>query len=226
MNFADHFAHAPVLLVVIHAFDCEQIKRNASVAFEAGADGIFLIAGKMDWEELAQSYQALRVDFPDAWIGLNFLDLDPHEAFQEAPAGVSGLWVDNAETDEILAAQAIQQFREARPELLYFGGVAFKYQRKIADVGRAASAALPFVDLVTTSGEGTGYAPDVAKIAAMKESIGAEPLAIASGITPENVADYLGICDCFLVATGISHSIAELDPERVSSLASIIRQAR
>ena len=52
----------------------------------------------------------------------------------------------------------------------------------------------------------------------MKEAVGDFPLAIASGITPENVADYLDVADCFLVATGISRSFTELDPAKVRSL--------
>ena len=102
--------------------------------------------------------------------------------------------------------------------MLYFGGVAFKYQREVEDVAAAARAALSYVDVVTTSGQGTGEAPAIAKIRAMKAAIGEVPLAIASGIRPENVGDYRGICDCFLVATGISSSASELDGARVAKL--------
>lgn len=60
----------------------------------------------------------------------------------------------------------------------------------------------------------------------MKSAIGAAPLAIASGITPENVGAYLGICDCFLVATGISQNVSELDGAKVKQLATRIYAAR
>jgi hypothetical protein len=36
----------------------------------------------------------------------------------------------------------------------------------------------------------------------LKRALGDWPLAIASGITPENVGEYLPVADCFLVATG------------------------
>ena len=52
----------------------------------------------------------------------------------------------------------------------------------------------------------------------MKQALGEFPLGIASGITPENVSEYLDIADCFLVATGISTSFTELDPVRVRAL--------
>lgn len=57
----------------------------------------------------------------------------------------------------------------------------------------------------------------------MKQALGDTPLAIASGITPENVADYLPHADSFLVATGISRSFTELDPVRVQALVDQVR---
>ena len=117
-------------------------------------------------------------------------------------------------------------FSELRDERgqgeLYFGGVAFKYQGDTENPARAAELAVPFVDVITTSGDGTGIAADVEKIQLMKEAIGDHPLAIASGITPENVEEYIPYADCFLVATGVSNSHTELNPDRVRKLAQIL----
>jgi predicted TIM-barrel enzyme len=74
------------------------------------------------------------------------------------------------------------------------------------------------MDVVTTSGPGTGRAAEVTKIQRMREALGDAPLAIASGITPENVDQYLPYADCFLVATGISRSDGEFDSRRVLAL--------
>ena len=52
---------------------------------------------------------------------------------------------------------------------------------------------------------------------------GDTPLAIASGITPENVEVYLPFADSFLVATGISRSFTELDPSKVRMLVQRVR---
>ena len=80
------------------------------------------------------------------------------------------------------------------------------------------------MDVVTTSGPGTGWSASVEKIGAMKEALGDFPLAIASGVTPENVTDYLGIADCFLVATGISKSFEELDASLLEALLKKVRR--
>ena len=77
---------------------------------------------------------------------------------------------------------------------------------------------------MTTSGSGTGQAAELEKIRRMKAALGEAPLAIASGITPENVADFLPHTDCFLVATGISRSFTELDADKTHALIERVRR--
>jgi hypothetical protein len=48
-------------------------------------------------------------------------------------------------------------------------------------------------------------------------------LAIASGITPENVEDYLDATDCFRVPTGVSKTFEELEPTKVVELVERVR---
>jgi predicted TIM-barrel enzyme len=93
----------------------------------------------------------------------------------------------------------------------------------VRDLAKAARRAAPWIDVVTTSGPGTGKAAAPAKVRAMKEALGEHPLALASGVTPENVTDYLPWVDGFLVATGISYTFEDLDPARVRDLVRIVR---
>lgn len=217
------FRRRHVVLPVIHVVSAEQALRNARIAFDAHADGVFLINHGMQWDELLRIHDIVDRAFPGRWIGVNCLDLAPEQVFAQISERVAGVWVDDARIREDLpeqtAAAALARARVAAGKpALYFGGVAFKYQRAVDDVGRAARIAAGYVDVVTTSGPGTGRPADREKIAAMKAALGATPLAIASGITPENVGDYLPIADCFLVATGISSAFDELDPARVRAL--------
>ena len=106
---------------------------------------------------------------------------------------------------------------------LYFGGVAFKYQRQVEDLERAAKISRTYLDVVTTSGPGTGRSASPDKILAMKGALGECPLAIASGITPQNIHSYLDHADCFLAATGISKSFTELDAQLVRELVTTVR---
>ena len=222
------FDRANTFLPVIHVDSKEQALRNASIAQENGADGVFLINHEIPALQLLRAYIHVTDQLPDLWVGLNCLDKG-RSAITMLPNRAAGFWVDDAgiEEDGPNRLVALKRFNDFRQGLgwqgIYFGGVAFKSRAPVRDPAAAAKAAAPFVDVITTSGEGTGIAPDLGKIKAMKLAIGTHPLAIASGITPENVRSFMPYADCFLVATGISHSHTELDPPRVRELARIIR---
>ena len=79
------------------------------------------------------------------------------------------------------------------------------------------------MDVICTSGPATGLAADIEKIQRLYSARGEKTLALASGITPENVSEYLPCADHFLVATGISRSFYMLDPEKVKLLADKIK---
>ena len=232
MNRFHHvFSHRHVVLPVIHVVDEEQSCRNAEIAREAGADGVFLINHDLSYTRLLDIHAAVVADFSDWWVGVNCLDLDAVNVFKHIHVQVAGVWVDNAlinehsehqtEAEKVLQAQKSQGWQG-----LYFGGVAFKYQREVEDVVQASRTAVDYMDVVTTSGPGTGFAASLDKIRTMKQAIGAFQLAIASGITPENVTDYLPISDCFLVATGISKRLDLLDARLTKRLIRTIRTPR
>ncbi len=140
------------------------------------------------------------------------------------------MWSDNA---YIMESEEYQRFaspiwtliRDAGWKGTYFGGVAFKGQRKVRPehLGQAAQKATAFMDVVTTSGPGTGVAADIDKVRVMKEALGSFPLALASGVTPDNVGDYLPYVDCFLVATGISDDFEHLNPVLTRRLVDRVR---
>lgn len=223
------FGHSRAVLPVVHCVDARQAAANTRVAFEAGADGVFLINHTPSGEELLEIYAAVRAEYPDEWIGINCLGWSPGGVFRAAPAGVSGVWADKAYIDEApgpqdAARRILDEKRGAGFEGLYFGGVAFKVGPRVADPAFVARAAVPFMDVVTTSGPGTGMAAAVEKIRVMKEAIGDHPLGIASGVTPENVAAYLDHADCFLVATGISVNFETLDPRATERLVEAVRR--
>lgn len=228
-DFKTVFPKPHTFLPVVHVTGVEQATRNAQIAVEGGADGIFLINHQMPADDLGDCYKLVRIEFPDLWIGLNFLDLGM-DAIDVIPTTANGLWIDNAGVTDsgVCPTLEAEEFLDRREEAhwqdgLYFGGVAFKHQEPVKDVERAACLAIPFVDVITTSGEYTGSPPDVEKIRLMRIGAGNHPLAIASGITPENVAAYRPYADCFIVSTGISYpGLDEFDPERVRAFANAL----
>lgn len=230
MSFDRIFSQRPAILPVIHVSDKEQALRNVDLARAEHVEGVFLINHGFPAAKLLAIHGDVVDEHPDWWVGVNCLDLPPREVFKSINESVAGVWVDNAMIDESAepqpAAQEILNVREARGlAALYFGGVAFKYQRTVDDLAQAAAKAMPYMDVVTTSGPGTGRAATPEKVKIMKQALGEHPLAIASGIAPENVADYVDYADCFLVATGISSSFHELDADRLRALVNTIRES-
>ncbi|MDP3645580.1 MAG: BtpA/SgcQ family protein [bacterium] len=230
-DYRSVFPRRNTFLAVVHVENVIQALRNVRVALGEGADGVFLINHRIPAEHLHLCYGAVRAVFPTQWIGLNWLDLSPTNGLAMMRPSMGGMWIDNVgiREDGHGNSQAVY-FSEKRYEwmkkwngsFLLFGGVAFKYQQPVKNLEQVTLLAKPYVDVITTSGDGTGIAPDVGKIRTMKQAIGNHPLAIASGITPENAVEYMEYADCFLVATGISDSHTELNPKRVAKLVKIV----
>lgn len=230
-SYKDVFLNPHAILPVIHVESKKQASSNSHLAQQQGCDGVFLVGHGMQHDELLEIHHAVSNQLRGWWIGVNCLDLTPSAVFEVLTDEVSGVWVDNALIDERTENQPeAEEVSRARLKSgwqgLYFGGVAFKYQRPVADLEKAVQLAAKYMDVITTSGPGTGQAADRDKIQTMKDSLGSSPLAIASGITPQNIDSYLDIADCFMVSTGISRSWSELDPELVNSLVTKIRAYR
>lgn len=208
-DFYETFKTSQVVLPVIHVENKKQAFWNAETAKKAGADGVFLISMRgMTSENLLEIQREVKREFSTWWIGVNLLGEPTVKVFDKLDNNTSGLWSDNAQINEWskkqFDADSIKLARENSGwKGLYFGGVAFKYQRHVDNLALAAQIATQYVDVITTSGEGTGLAPNYEKIVAIKASVGNFPIAIASGISPENVETYKSVANCYLVATSL-----------------------
>jgi len=205
---------------------------------EAGAAGCFLINHDFDVEQFLPIIRDVRERFPSLWMGVNFLAVTGREAFpvlgrlEAEGCLVDAYWADDARIDEREAMQdeaaEIQRVRrESGWSGMYFGGTAFKKQRPVAedDLGKSAQIAMEWMDVVTTSGIATGEEADDSKVGTFRDAIGEAPLALASGVTPENADRYAHV-DCFMVATGINQpgNFYDIDSNRLVSLMNATRR--
>lgn len=229
-----------VVLPVIHVLDNEQAERNIRCAIDGGCPGVFLINHDFPREQFLPIIRHARQCFPDYWIGVNFLAVTGKEAFPvlaelgEEKIRVDAYWADDARIDERLSADQqakAQEIERVRRTCgwngVYFGGTAFKKQREISpdDYALSASIATQYMDVITTSGIATGQSADVGKIDTFRNACADRPVALASGITPENVMEYVPFVDAVLVATGINHKddFYNIDPDRLAMLMDQIR---
>lgn len=218
---------APRVYPVIHFLDSDTTLAEVEVARTCGADGVFLISHALpDRMMLDAAGRAIRRNegFP---IGINLLSMSCFDACVKAleigspmvwadRAGVSssGVTEDGARVADVLASN---------PGLQVFAGVAFKYQPTETDPVAAANETRRLGFIPTTSGTGTGKAADLGKI----KSMGAGgQLAIASGITPENVRDYAPYLSHILVATGVSRTEFHIAPPKLLSLIDSLQSQR
>lgn len=213
----------PQVHVVVHVLGADQAIEQVRVAQGEGADGAWLIDHAGDHHRLRRTMSAVRDVVPDFWLGVNFLDLTVDRAAAFVDARMDGLWSDNAcvhvNEDREIALRALRVRASRGWEGHYFGGVAFKGQRLEEDVADAAERAIGLMDVVTTSGAGTGLAAPEEKLRRMHAALaGRCPLALASGVTPENVETYLPYVSFLLVATGVSETFHKIDPKKLQRL--------
>lgn len=217
------------LLVVIHVLYPSQVLKNVTIAINEGASGVFLIDHYGVPGRLSLIFDHVREHHDSIWIGLNYLGITPTDAIHKIPINASGLWTDDAGvTDcgglDYSIAASNWDLRQKRDDWsgLYFGGVSFKYQKPIRDHRIVAQISCDYMDVITTSGDATGHPPKVEKIIEMRNAVSDFPLAIASGISADNIGQFLGIADCFLVSTSISENFYDLNPIKVRKLVQVM----
>ncbi|MGE0331798.1 MAG: hypothetical protein AB7P37_14040 [Ramlibacter sp.] len=201
--------------IVIHHRDADTTLSQAQLALACGADGVFLISHTGGDAALP----TLGATLNDCWatvrstrdetpsVGLCLLTYSPGQAMDAAAAaGVNALWVGasgiaSSGIDD--TGRALCEAMRRHPQIAVFAGVAFKYQGEEPDPAAAARVATSLGMIPTTSGAATGSAPALAKIEAMSRAVGGR-LAVASGMTIDNVADFAPLVSDILVSTGVS----------------------
>ena len=182
------------LIPVIHMTSLEQVFRNVEICVKCGIEKVFLINHVVTVNEVLYAAREVKSEYPDLWIGVNLLGVDTESAIKLNDILIDGLWCDGTITKDYN-----RNFNG-----IIFGGLAFKYQRQPKDLDNACKNAIETTDVATTSGPGTGKAASIEKIKIIRHYLGNHPMAIASGITPDNVEDYMELANYLLVASSIT----------------------
>ena len=203
---------ANAILPVVHLQSNEQAIEMTGMARDLGAGGVFLIDHRHEtmYDPMVLGSAVFRVldKFPDFWVGVNSLGQDPGGALKlfGATIGVNGVWSDNTlgwtrehapdrDEWEELQDKGIALRDGRQDKAVFFGGLSMKGQGYIQDDDAAAafvSRAKPYVDVVTTSGPGTGVSIPMTRFQTIKDVTGQEPpLALASGVDEFNLSYYL-----------------------------------
>jgi len=160
------------------------------------------------------------------WCGINFLGYDPIDVLKQYGNTLfDALWYDNsfAGIDNEKTRVIFEARNRYATHIKLFGGVAFKYCPQLKDLKEACNVAEKYMDVVVTSGIGTGIAADTQKISEMRCYLDPNAkLGIASGITNENVNTY--DADYLMVATGISKDFYTFDKQKIMNLMRVLNE--
>lgn len=187
------------IIPVIHMINENQVLTNVKICVECDIKKVFLINHVVSVQDLLKCALRVKKEYPTLWVGVNMLGIPTHIALSNPLVGIDGLWCDATITPS--QAKSVRKFHG-----MFFGGLAFKYQPQPSDLKLACEEASLATDVATTSGVGTGKAADVVKIKEIREFLGTHLMAIASGVSAQNIDNYKGIADYLLVASSITSS--------------------
>lgn len=212
-----------LVIPVIHTTDIEQVKKNIEVCARNGVNDVFLISHRINnWKEASKEFESyfnwIKEVYPTMNVGINYLQLDTYEAMIEANrVGFDYIWADKSYLDKDVIDKA-EKINQVKGNLVYFGAVSFKYQKPPKDLEWTCKNAYKYIDVVTTSGEGTGKGPTTVKVKKIKELIDEMPLAIASGIDSENAELFNPYTSYYLVASSITDNNEYIIEDKLKEL--------
>lgn len=238
-KFDRRFPKPHNLLIALHSTDLAHALEWAKIAYDNGADGVALVTHVISPEAWIDHIMRIKEKYPHHQAILNILQWSPEHIFRalkkhENAHMIDGVWVDNPKiewvswtnNDSTHADRVKQTQDEMNRGGLYFGGVNFKHQRQIPEeeLGVAIAKAKNYLDVLTTSGDGTGISADASKVELFKSIAGKYPVWLASGVTPENFHEYAPNANVTICASWVSDSYYDLNPKKVLQLAEAIEK--
>lgn len=213
----------PFIYPVIHHLDKNTSLDQVMLCAHLNVDGVFLISHHGDDEAIVKVAIEAKKEYPNLKVGINLLSTSPVEAVNQAIFHqLDMVWADSMGVDSKGLRPLGQHLSQLTPKIPLFCSVAFKHQPYEPNPPLAAVNALNGGFIPTTSGEATGSAPDLDKIIDMSLAVNGK-LAIASGMTPDNIHLYAPYLKYILVATGVSMNDYQIDPEKLKRFIQIIR---
>lgn len=209
---------------VIHITNSYDMTRaQAEVAVAAGADGVALISHEGYDHITARQLRRCKTEpltERPFQVGANFLTTGPVSA---------AIMAENREADFVWSDRpfpAELRKRTAGSVPLLFGPCAFKYQRTTGTLAEQVFQAVHCADVLVTSGDATGVPPYVHKLRDIHACLERQPfrtpeLWCASGADAESIPLWAPYVDGVLVATSVSRTFHEIDPDKLARLVAV-----
>ncbi len=206
------------IIPVIHVLDDVQVYKNIDTCVECGIQKIFLICHSDYRRSLVELAKEVKSKYK-LWVGINLLGVETDYLLTETNLdGIDGLWCDDGlshlSKKQLTEIKGCREFRG-----MFFGGLAFKYQNpNPSDLASACENSKFITNVSTTSGNATGSAPTRVKIENIRNFLGNHPMAIASGISVDNINSYKDLVQYVLVASSITDTGELINKNKLLSL--------
>lgn len=229
-RFRAHFGTSDrVFLPVVYAIDETQALRNADIAREAQADGVFLVNHGIGCQQLLQIAAKMADAQPGLFVGVSCLDLSTQNVVRCLPPGVRGVWANESPTADGAGkdADAISEARWASGwDGLLFGTLPSRGLRKDHNSLDGLVAAMSHIDVPTVVGYAKTQPADLLEFRALRRAFGDRPFGIAASIGPDVVEALLPYVNCVMTAPRAGQGLEHLDLQETRRLAAKIHAYR
>ena len=221
-----------ILLPVLSCYTIEQFQMNIKILQERHAkgqiQGVWITSANSDISTLQSVLRWSKMTYPELWIGVNLIGETFVRAFQFLETDrPDGIWMDKSYITEnkiqTVPVLIQDQFARLKWNGLYFGGVLFKYQEHKGDPINLCLNAIPWVDVLCTSGAATGTPITDEKLnIIVNATAGNIPIAITSGISAKNVNQLFGKANIYMFRESVVYPDENLNTEMLDQLISAV----
>lgn len=222
-----------VLLPVLSCYSYKQFISNIKKLYplyqEKMINGVWLLTNNTNSNTIEKVIIWVRKNFSDLWIGVNLIGENIITILEFINKNrPDGIWNDrssvNDEKYQNVPNIMIDQIKRLKWSGLYFGGILFKYVAVQGDKKNIVKKSSKYMDVLTTSGIGTGIPIEKKKLEFIYKTKHKNlPVAVASGITPENISDIIQYCNIFIVRSSIVDSNNNVSISKLFKLINAIK---
>lgn len=171
-------------------------------------------------------------------VGVNVLPNDYWQAFNIALQARCRFFQLDHVTGEFDGCESVDPddflwTRKGYRDIAVFGGIHPKYYELLeptCPLAECAKKAMALADAVVVTGQVTGDAATMSDLREAREALGAHPLIVGSGLTPENARVQLAIADGAIVGTAFKdggvQSGSQINVQKVRALAEEVGKIR
>ncbi len=182
-------------------------EKEIKAYYENGLDGILVETYFGNYHNAAAILELLRRKKLPVPYGINCLNIDAMTFEMANDYGCAFMQIDSVvghvkPRDEASLGEFFRRFR-ARTGAALMGGVRFKYQPVLSEntLEEDLHIAMDRCDCICVTQDATGQETSPERIRTFKDVIGAFPLFVCAGVTPDNVTEQLGIADGAVVGS-------------------------